>query len=90
MVTVKIYYHPGVLSLDNAVNIHNITVACILLSSENIIMVLLILFIQDGKTPLLWASFYGHTAVVELLLLNNADVSICDKVYMYMYVRHES
>ena len=27
MVTVKIYYHPGVLSLDNAVNIHNITVA---------------------------------------------------------------
>ena len=53
-------------------------------------MVLLILFIQDGSTPLYWASFYGHTAVVELLLLNNADVSICDKVYMYMYVRHES
>ena len=43
-------------------------------------MVLLILFIQDGSTPLLWASFYSHTAVVELLLLNNADVSICDEV----------
>ena len=41
---------------------------------------LLILFIQDGCTPLLWASGYGHTAVVELLLLNNADVSICDEV----------
>ena len=43
-------------------------------------LVLLILFIQDGSTPLLWASFYGHTAIVELLLLNNADVSICDEV----------
>ena len=43
-------------------------------------MVLLILFIQDGSTPLYWASFYGHTAVVELLLLNNAYVSICDEV----------
>ena len=40
----------------------------------------ILLFIQDGRTPLLWASFYGHTAVVELLLLNNADVSICDEV----------
>ena len=39
-----------------------------------------LLFIQDGSTPLLWASGYGHTAVVELLLLNNADVSICDEV----------
>ena len=43
-------------------------------------MVLLILFIQDGSTPLFWASLYGHTTVVELLLLNNADVSICDEV----------
>ena len=31
MVTVKIYYHPGVLSLDNAVNIHNITVYSIVI-----------------------------------------------------------
>ena len=40
--------------------------------------------IQDGSTPLYWASLYGHTAVVELLLLNNADVSICDEVYIHV------
>ena len=44
----------------------------------------MVLFIQDGSTPLFWASGYGHTAVVELLLLNNADVSISDEVYKYM------
>ena len=81
MVAVKIYiYHPGVLSLENTINILIVWHVYTLSSSKNIIMVLLILFIQDGSTPLFWASFYGHTAVVELLLLNNADVSICDEV----------
>ena len=44
------------------------------------VLLIILLFIQDGSTPLLWASLYGHTAVVELLLLNNADISICDEV----------
>ena len=72
LVAVKIYillYHPGVLSLIN-------NTYCGMYS----IVIIMVLFIQDGRTPLLWASFYGHTAVVELLLLNNADVTICDEV----------
>ena len=31
-------------------------------------------------TPLYYASMKGHVAVVQLLLLNNADVSICKEV----------
>ena len=61
-------YHPGVLSLIN-------NTYCGMYS----IVIIMVLFIQDGMA-LLWASFYGHTAVVELLLLNNADVSICHEV----------
>ena len=41
------------------------------------------LFIQDGRTPLFWSSFNGHTAVVELLLLNGADSTICHEVHVY-------
>ena len=35
---------------------------------------------QTGWTPLISASFHGHAAVVELLLQNGADVSICIEV----------
>jgi ankyrin repeat protein len=34
------------------------------------------------------ASFNGHAAVVELLLLNGADVSICDEVRTYIIIVH--
>ena len=35
---------------------------------------------QTGGTPLHWASFNGHRAVVELLLENGADTNIADEV----------
>ncbi|CAI8024817.1 GA-binding protein subunit beta-1, partial [Geodia barretti] len=41
-------------------------------------------FIPDKccRTPLYWASFYDHRAVVELLIENGADVNICNEVYI--------
>ena len=33
-----------------------------------------------GRTALIYAAWYGHVAVVELLLQESADVSICDEV----------
>ena len=35
---------------------------------------------QTGRTLLLWASFSGHRAVVELLIENGADTNIADEV----------
>ena len=37
--------------------------------------------IQEGRTPLDFASMKGHVAVVNELLQHNADVSICDEVH---------
>ena len=37
--------------------------------------------VQDGRTPLYWASFRGHRAVVQLLLKSGADVYMCHMVY---------
>ena len=36
--------------------------------------------LQSGRTPVNIASFEGHTAVVQLLIENGADVSICEEV----------
>ena len=36
--------------------------------------------VQDGMTPLIFASGGGHVAVAELLLQANSDVSICAEV----------
>ena len=41
---------------------------------------LLLLFSQDGETPLYIASWEGHTGVVELLLQHNANPNIGDEV----------
>ena len=35
---------------------------------------------QNGRTSLYWASSRGHTAVVKMLIENNADINICQKV----------
>ena len=36
--------------------------------------------LQDGETPVWTASREGHTAVVQLLIENGADVTICKEV----------
>ena len=36
--------------------------------------------LQDGRTPLIWASLRGHVAIVRLLLERRAGVHIHDKV----------
>ena len=36
--------------------------------------------IQNDRTPLLWASFRGHTEIVAMLLNFGADLSSCDTV----------
>ena len=36
--------------------------------------------LQSGQTPVYSASSKGHTAVVQLLIENGADVIICDEV----------
>ena len=41
------------------------------------------LCVQDGRTPLYQASKKGHLAVVQLLLRDNADARICNKVNLY-------
>ena len=38
------------------------------------------LLLQGGSTALHYASMYGHTGVVEILLMNNADISATNKV----------
>ena len=35
---------------------------------------------QDGHTPVYWASYNGHTDVVQMLLQNKADPNISNKV----------
>ena len=39
------------------------------------------LSIQDGRTPLMDASFYGHVDVVRVLIEAHADVHSQDKVW---------
>ena len=41
--------------------------------------------LQSGDTPVNIASWSGHTAVVQLLIENGADISICDEVLYSCY-----
>ena len=38
--------------------------------------------LQDGDTPLSWASYKGHTETVKFLVENKADINAKDKVSM--------
>ena len=40
----------------------------------------LLFSLQSGQTPVWCASCQGHSAVVQLLIENGADISICDEV----------
>ena len=40
----------------------------------------MLLLLQAGWTPLHRACYEGHTGVVEILLMNNADISATNKV----------
>ncbi len=42
------------------------------------------LVLQDGGTPLFWASFKGHKETVMFLLEQRADVNAQDKVYIQL------
>ena len=41
--------------------------------------------LQHGMTPVYSASQRGHSAVVQLLIENGADVTICDEVLSGRY-----
>ena len=44
------------------------------------VMLLSLLFLQDGETPLYVASQKGHIELVQILLQKNVDVNISKKV----------
>ena len=44
----------------------------------------LLFSLQFGQTPVYSASCQGHSAVVQLLIENGADISICNEVYSYI------
>ena len=45
-------------------------------------------FLQNGWTPLFFAAFGGHAAVVSLLLRNDANMLITDKVKERVILSH--
>ena len=46
-------------------------------------LLLLLIHVQDGMTPLYIASWKGHGAVVKVLLQQHADVSISKTVIFH-------
>ena len=43
---------------------------------------------QDGRTAVLYAAFYGHSNVVNLLINANADINLPDKVIVIIIQVH--
>ena len=50
------------------------------ISIHTTIATLLLCFIQNGKTPLMTASFYGHVDIVRIVIDAQAQVNIQSKV----------
>ncbi len=44
------------------------------------------LFLQNGATPLIWASYYGQNETVVLLYEQSADIEARVKVHVYSVV----
>ena len=47
---------------------------------------LLLISCQETRTPLYWAGFSGHVAVVKALLMAGADSSLADSVSTVNYL----
>ena len=45
------------------------------------------LYLQNGSTPLMWASFNGNTEIMEYLIKMKAEMEIQDNVSMNYLVR---
>ena len=50
-------------------------------------MYLVIFFVQNGYTALFCAALKSHFSIVQLLLQQNADINICEKVHKYFTSR---
>ena len=46
----------------------------------------LLFSLQSGETPVWTASWKGHSAVVQLLIENGADINICNEVCSYIEI----
>jgi ankyrin repeat protein len=44
----------------------------------------MIIIYKNGNTVLISASYNGHFEIVKLLINNNADLNIQDKVFIYL------
>jgi ankyrin repeat protein len=47
-----------------------------------------LVLLQDGATPLIIASFDGHTEIAALLLANKAEVNFADKVQQFKMFKY--
>ena len=59
-----------------SLNVYTLDTPCVVVSCNHIFCCV----IQNDRTPLLWASFRGHTEIVAMLLKFGADFNSCNTV----------